>query len=483
MRILEIILLITSTLLPVYCSQTKLRVSKTIILASGAVFLTLHLLIEGYRWQMLPAYFLLLISAWYVFKERLFFKGSWLRKLAVGIPTFLVLIVAWALPISLPVFTLNEPSGAYSVGSQYIHLQTSAEEPLTPTKDDRRELMIKVWYPASLDNEETEAYLNDGDRAGFAVKYGLPPSMVDYLDKVETNTYLKPLVAEGKFPVLIFSPGIYANASGYYALLEEIVSHGYVVLNINHSYESTGALFPDGEIKLYGSEYDRQHNDQAMAEMVWIAMKNYKKASSPEEEYEAIKDLMRDYYAAEVTMRWSKDISHVIDALDQWDQSTFLAGHINTTSIGVFGHSQGGSAAGQATLDEPRIKAGFNVDGAQWGGMIDTSLSRPFALLSSDWQTGHPNLNKHAYRHGSAADFYSARIGGSGHSNFMDIPLMIRIPVLNEAGRIDPHRAHRISSELIVQFFDTYLLGKPSGLLKLSEKYSELSLELKGGRE
>jgi hypothetical protein len=117
--------------------------------------------------------------------------------------------------------------------------------------------MIKAWYPAILKEETTEKYLNKGDRFGFAVKYGLPKSIFNYLDYVKTHTYSDAKVAKGKFPILIFSHGSYSKASGYYALLEEIVSHGYIVLNINHTYEGVGTLFPNGEIKYYNKEYDQ----------------------------------------------------------------------------------------------------------------------------------------------------------------------------------------------------------------------------------
>ena len=63
--------------------------------------------------------------------------------------------------------------------------------------------MIKIWYPANVNKEIKETYLNEGDRIGFAKKYGLPQSAFNYLNKVTTNTFESPKVAKGKFPVLI----------------------------------------------------------------------------------------------------------------------------------------------------------------------------------------------------------------------------------------------------------------------------------------
>jgi hypothetical protein len=60
----------------------------------------------------------------------------------------------------------------------------------------------------------------------------------------------------------------------------------------------------------------------------------------------------------------------------------------------------------------------------------------------------------------------------------MDIPLMINLPFINEAGTINPNRAYKITSKILMQFFDMYLLDKPSNLLELANKYPELEIEL-----
>ncbi|AXT51813.1 hypothetical protein D1818_13520 [Aquimarina sp. BL5] len=476
MRILEIALLVFVTILPFVKRQSIKKIPKRYLITSICVLMVLHLSVEGWRWQMIPAYLLVLILGWCLYKEYSFFNGGWIRKTIRGIALVLLLLFSWVLPYILPVFNFPRPTGKYNIGSQYIHLKSTQDEIMTSDLGDKRELMIKAWYPAILDNEKTEPYLNEGDRVSFAIKHGLPITIFNYLDLVKTHTYIKPSVAMGKFPVLIFSHGSYSQASGYYALIEEIVSHGYIVLNINHTYESTGTLFPDGEIKLFNSEYDRKQNNQEMAEMAWNALQNYNKATTPEEQFKTVHNLILNYYGAELTERYSNDISLVIDELKKWNTSTFLAHHLDITKIGVFGHSQGGAAAGQALLDDDRLKAGINVDGMQWGKMIDTIMTKPFALISSEWDDSHPNLNIQAYHNGSSSDFYNAKILNSGHSSFMDIPLMINLPFINEAGTISPNKAYEVTTKTVLQFFDLYLLDKHSDLLELGNKYPELEL-------
>jgi hypothetical protein len=477
MSYLEILLLALVSILPFYISIKKDATNHKYFGILTIATLTAHVAIDGFRWQMIPIYFLSLLLILCLFNHWKFFKGNWFRKIASGIFLFLLLSLGFSLPAILPVFDLPTPTGKYQVGSEYLHLVSDEDETLTKEATDKRELMIKVWYPATIKNEAREAYLNEGDRKGFAIKYGLPENIFNYLDKVETHTFQNPAVAEGKFPVLIFSHGQYSKASGYYALMEEIVSQGFIVLNINHTYESVGTLFPSNEIKLFSMEYDRENNNEEMGIMVWEAMEVLKNATDENKRIESVNHLLKNYIAAEITHRWANDFDLVVDQIPEWEKNSFLASHLDLAKIGAFGHSQGGSAACQALLVNPKISAGINVDGAQWGNIVDTFLSKPFLLISSDWAEDHPNFNTYAFRNGSVADFYQGKIKNSGHSSFMDIPFMVRPSMINQAGEIEPERAIEISSKMVVDFFNKYLNKENIDLLEVANQYPELVFE------
>lgn len=478
MRIFEIILLLFSVAVIFYFSIRKNRNYKKIELSIILGLLTFHLIFEGYRWQMTPIYLLLLLISICIYKEYSLLKGNWFFKIFKVLFLIFLLLIGFALPTTLPIFELPKPSGNYKIGSDYIHLKTEREEEITINSDDKRELMIKAWYPANIKNEEKEAYLNDGDRISFAAKYGLPSSTFNYLNAIETNTYKAPKVADSKFPVLLFSHGSYSKASGYYAIIEDIVSHGYIVLNINHTYESTGTQFPDGSIKFYNQAYDKRYiSNQKMAELAWKMQQDYNNAKTENERFIASDFALKNYIPGVISKRWSKDISSVIDALENWNKNSFLANHLDTSKIGVFGHSQGGTSVGQSILDDKRVTVGVNLDGIQWGNMIDTSLTKPFLYISADWKAPHPNYNKYAYRNSSNSDFYEAKIKNSGHATFMDIPLMINVPQLNESGTINPKEAYKAINKTIISFFDNHLKNQNNNLLKLKEEFNSLEIK------
>ncbi len=62
-------------------------------------------------------------------------------------------------------------------------------ELITNKDHENRKLMVKVWYPASIENEKKEAYLDKGNRIGFSKKYNLPEFTTNYLDYVK-NKYI-----------------------------------------------------------------------------------------------------------------------------------------------------------------------------------------------------------------------------------------------------------------------------------------------------
>jgi predicted dienelactone hydrolase len=480
MRTIEIIMLVLCFVFIIYISIKKNHNRKKIEIFSILGLLAIHFTFEGYRWQALPIYVLLCIIVFCIYKEYSLLKGNWFKKTLKITGLSIILLLGFLLPNAFPIFELPKLTGTHKIGSRYIHLKTNRDEDITSKKDDKRELMIKVWYPANIKNEKKEPYLNDGDRISFATKYGLPNSTFNYLNYIKTNTYLEPEVAFEKFPILIFSHGSYSKASGYYAIIEEIVSHGYIILNINHTYESTGTLFPDGSIKLFNQEYDQKFiSTPKMAELAWNTTQDYNNAKNDEEQLLASENILKNYIAADISKRWSKDISSVIDALHNWNKKKILANHLNVSKIGVLGHSQGGSAIGQAILDDNRIFAGINLDGIQWGNIIDTTLTKPFLYISSDWKSPHPNFNKYAYQNGSSSIFYDAKIINSGHSSFMDIPLMVNIPTLNEGGTINKKEAFRTINKTVISFFDNHLKNKENDLLKLKEEFSYLEISIK----
>ncbi len=481
MRVFELIMLVTITVFPILkylIPSSKIKVISLVLIG----VLILHLIIEGWRWQMIPAYGLSLywIIGFLVFKPDLVFKLSFLK--VIGYLLFImILIPTWLIPNILPVFKLPATTGDYNVGSSWLHVKTDMDESITSDTADKRELMVKVWYPTSAQSGKADPYVDLGNRIGFIQKYGmgiLPEGSINYLDRVKTSVLLNVPVADGAFPVLLFSPGYGSMATGYYALLSELASHGYIIFNLSHTFESLGSTFPDNTIKLF--DYDYQYRSSKDPMQYTIRMQEAFKADMTfDERHELLKAVANKYHVANMVERWSNDIIYVMNQLEIWNKGGHFNGKLALDKIGVFGHSRGGGAAGEATIRDNRVKAAANLDGIQWGKMIDTIYHKPFLFLSADWPDSHPNINQHILINKSTDYFYEAKLLKSGHPNFMDIPFMVPIQSLAETGEINPSIGMKITRELVTTFFDKHLKNDPqSDPVNVKNKYQLLEMNV-----
>jgi predicted dienelactone hydrolase len=476
MQNLELLLLIASSAYMVLYRLINRNLNKLYVMGLLVLVLVIHLVFDGPRWQMIPAYVLWLIASITAMVPSDRKPAIVLRVLKItGLLVLLALSIA--LPSALPVFDLPQATGPYAVGTMDINLTLDREEVITADKTDSRSLMIKAWYPSKEQGGEMDPYVDPAGRNGFAQKYGLAPSMLNYLNKVETNVYRNTQMADETFPVLIFSHGYNSKANGYYALLTELASHGYVVFAINHTYESTGSTFPDGTMKYFDYAYASQIESGTWGTMEPV-IEAFKSGLSFEDRHPIVREGLTTYFVRDMVERWTQDIVDVVSELDAWNSSGFFEEKLDLSQVGAFGHSRGGGPAGEALLVDGRIKAAANIDGVQWGQMVDTVLQKPFLFLSADWPAEHENLNQHAYVNRSTSVFYEGMVLQSGHSNFMDIPFMIPLRALSQAGDIDPDLGMEITRAVVTSFFDKHLKNKAVDMNALNAEYEMLKLSV-----
>lgn len=451
-------------------------------IAIGFLLFTIgvHLSVGVYRWQIIPIYVLWILALITLIrqnKSRSNRKGLKILKRGLLIILF---AIAPLLPNVFPIFKLPKPLGPYKVGTTDVFLELDREEIITSSPDDKRRLAIKVWYPSNSTNDEMDPYADQGGRHGFAQKYGLPKMTFNYLDNIATGVYRNTPIVSEVLPVLIFSHGYNSKANSYYALLSELASQGYVIFAINHTYESTGTSFENGS-EVYFDYNFAQKNESGTWEQLEPLRTAFEKKLPFDKRHPIVKKALTSYFVKDIVDRWALDIVDVIDHLYSWNQSGVFKNKLDLNNIGVFGHSRGGGAAGHSLLKDDRIKAGANIDGVQWGQIVDTTFQKPFLFISADWPEDHEDLNSHAYINKSNFLFYEAKIFNSAHSNFMDIPFMIPLKFLSQAGSIDPELGIEITRRLTTGFFNQHLKNIKSDFDTLDKRYDLLKLKITKG--
>ena len=211
--------------------------------ALAALLVVFHLVIERYRWQMVPAYILAaFLVLGMVLRERKAVRPQYstysltrrildILGVIVGfIVGLAALTIASLLSYAWPVFTLPEPTGPYAVGTQYyLWTDTSRSDEYTSTPADFREVSVQIWYPAEPPRHEKPIPYMRRDAAQAFIRFQnekLPSFLLDHFALVHTHTYLGADVAraESPFPVITYSPS--GVMSGHMALFEELASHG-----------------------------------------------------------------------------------------------------------------------------------------------------------------------------------------------------------------------------------------------------------------
>ncbi len=462
MRPLEITYLLLNLPLLAWCLlNLPIAGWARVVPAITVLFMAFDIAIEGARWTMAPAIvvtmWLFVVCTW----PRTAQPGRWSSLAMIGL-----LLIAGTLETLLPVFELPKPTGGHLIGTVTRHLGDARRQ---ETQGDKaggpRELMIQVWYPT--------------DHAGPGQSYRSPDEVSlikQHLALVQTHAAPgAPLaVTPSRFPLVLFAPSWTGRRNQNTVQAEELASHGFVVVGIDHPYSTDLTIFPDGrKARSNLSEFLDCSSDETVTACVRAAN-------------------------SQLNLR-TADVRFVLDELELFnhnDPDGLLTGRLDTERVGIFGHSFGGAVAAEVCRTDARFKAGANYDGLLFGGVLEQGIGKPFLFLMD----GRPeptdeelrttkgpwlrelilvaeNVECIRYAHPEARGYW-ASVKGASHMNFCDSPLYTPLKWLTHAGPISTNRSMEIINAYTLSFFNTYLNDKDDHLLDApAPQYSEVRIE------
>src|SRR5262245_27695633 len=256
-------------------------------------------------------------------------------------------------------FELPPPTGVQPVGTTSWRLTDSARAEVFASDRERRQVEVIAWYPAVAPRNASKApYLREGlaEVRVFARGFG-NENAFDNLATVRTHAELdaEPLAGSAKLPVLIFSHGYTGIPSAYTALLEDLASHGYAVLSVVHPYEATAATLADGRVVTMLNDAGKPLASLAEVFVEWrtedATMAAVTNAAGGDEQLQLLRGYLSKIPRTEAALRrWVDDTRLVLDRignLPAGSPAARLAARLDSSRIGVFGHSMGGVTAGQ----------------------------------------------------------------------------------------------------------------------------------------
>jgi len=370
--------------------------------------------------------------------------------------------------------TLPPPGGPFPVGrARWIVTDASRTDPF-----DRRPRRIEVvmWYPAEAVAPAPTAspYLFSGleEVRSFAAQFG-NRALFDDLGALRAHAVdgAPPHSRGGKLPLLLFSHGYTGIPAASTTLLEDLASHGFIVLGIVHPYEASAATIADGEVVTMTDESGtmRQPIREVFAE--WSREDRVlADVTSASDDAEQLR-LLRGYIAGldrtnAALERWVDDTRAVMGAVAA-PRDRFAArvlARADAAHVGVFGHSMGGVTAAEFCLVDTRCAAALNLDGSpQYGSLIDRKLDRPLLMVYSA-RRGRAGASDAIYQR-SASRYYRVDVADTLHLDFTDMVSWAPLRERHAIGAIAPERAIAITREVVREFFDQELRGRRSALL------------------
>jgi dienelactone hydrolase len=370
--------------------------------------------------------------------------------------------------------------------TRWVVTDQSRDEMFAPGK--KRDIEIIAWYPAAAPSSQSAPYIRDGmeEVLSFARLAKLGDAF-NGLASVKTHATIdaEPARSPARFPVIVFQHGYTGLPSSHTALMEDLASHGWAVLNLIHPYEATGAMLADGTVVTFTDDKN------AMRSGIMDVLNEWGPEGGTMEKIVAAADdaekeqLMRGYLAAlkntdQVVKRWTLDATYALDHLPKTGAAGRIASKLDLTRLGVAGHSMGGVAGAQFCVEDRRCKAALNLDGIpQYGTMIDTKMPAPFLMVYSS-RAGRAGASDIIYRR-AASKYYRVDVKDTLHLDFTDMnfwggPLRQR----GAYGKIEPARAAAITRTIVREFFGQEILKQPSAFLSGKQPMSDVTvIELK----
>lgn len=246
------------------------------------------------------------------------------------------------------------PPGSFGVGRVgYDWTDTSRPDRYSSAPNAHRELMVYLWYPTSAKSADTKGPYLPGARRMDALpevqgvmrqEFGSRwPAMVSGAIFSHAREGAPVANSSRLFPMILFSHGLGSTGFNYTCLIEDLVSRGYVVASIEHTYTALAVWFPDGRVVL-------RHKEQPPSGLTPEERFKWMVAGVPEQISEG-----------------AADVRFVLDRIMAEKGNTrqfLLAGKIDLSRVAAMGHSAGADFAARACQLDVRFRACVALDGA-----------------------------------------------------------------------------------------------------------------------
>ena len=278
-----------------------------------------------------------------------------------------------------------ETLGPYPVGvTTTVFVDASRDDATTKSP---RTLPTEIWYPTTdlgkqfPKNKHSDFMFSGNPAMSMALKMAFDVDVSDFDKQFENTAFRDAPVADGQFPLIIFSHGNGGFRMQNVFWCEHLASHGYIVVAPDHTGNSAATII-DGKLIIYNNDRIQAAKDRPI------------------------------------------DVSFLIDQMYAWNKGgdSRFAKKLDMDKIGMGGHSFGGYTSTWVAEKEDRMDAIVPMAGA--APNIDTPNSIPLmVIMATEDDTIGLEGNKviRNYYKNSTGPKYFVEFMDGGHYSFTEM--------------------------------------------------------------
>ena len=360
---------------------------------------------------------------------------------------------------------IKEVTGEFAIGTKRFQIIDSTRTSwYLDGYDGYRALMLQVWYPSDVNIYDIKSPYIDNQKAfTYTLKnqgYGVPSLLTDQIGSIKCNSWdsSKPL-KNNKFPLVIFSHGHGGLRTQNTNQVEELVSHGFIVMAVDHTYDAGFVEFFDGNTIF---SLTARPDDNPLIE---TPDQFYKRFGYRVDDINFIIDVSNNFY------EYDNDIYEIID----------------NDNIGIFGHSFGGLTSFYSGLFNESIKSCYALDG--WfeplpDSLVNVDINKPIFHLGQHnkgeiryWEDmNYEKLS--SFMNSNTSSSIMIDIPGSSHYDYTDFTYFT---YLTKKMKFSGYVAHDSMAEImnvtLLDFFSSTLKkSKKINVNNYNEKYPFINI-------
>ncbi len=251
---------------------------------------------------------------------------------------------------------LPTPTGSFSVGRTTLDIKSKF-----PGDTLSQEVFAWIWYPSSSKTGLREKYLPDEWLLAFNKSIIFIAHFIERdFERVRPHSFHEPNVspAFARYPIVLFRGGLSTLAPEYTSLCENWASHGYIVIGLDAPFLSRVFVGADNRVV----ERSNENNPDISGATI--------------ENLNEMMPRMAGEWAnsAMITLNY-------LDSLSQISNTNQWSGKLDLNKVAMIGHSLGGAAALQFSIQDARCKAAIDIDGLVTPAVAASGLQKPVLFL------------------------------------------------------------------------------------------------------